>query len=467
MVKYLIKFVFILYNQMFNNMSVKTILAIFTTTLIFGSCALLNQPGTADDDVYFSNSNSSSNGQFKIPKVDLEKIKRENPSLIDTTKPSGYNNFEETTNPRAVLGYPTYKSEQDSIYKQHPEYSGYYQPYSIPPFSLREEYLRIKAERRQQRRLARINNRSNYGYSSFYNNGFDNWGNNNWGVNNFNNPWYGNSGWGFNNNWGPSFNFGWNSFNGWNTGIGFGCNNFNNPWAFNNFYNPWGFNGYNHWGFYNNYYPSGNAGVDNKSSSGQQGQNAPRQVIGSNLPSTNGGTIDNPNPNPLKYAPRATNRNGEVLDNNQGQPNQVRVVGSGGTLINTENGVQYVAPISENATQQGYSTYDRSIEQNNSQKEYRRANPQYAAPAPVPAETPRVNNSNYSQPNYNYQPSNSQPTYSQPSNNYNPPVYTKPSYDTPRSNGSFNGGSGSSGGGGGRSSSGGGSNGGTPVSRPR
>lgn len=459
MVIKLSKFVFVLYNQIINNMSVKSILALLTTTMFLGSCALLNQPATADDDVYFSTSNTSTSGLKKIPTVDLEKIKRENPSLIDTTKPSGYNNMEETSNPRAVLGYPAYKATQDSIYKQHPEYSGYYQPYSMPPFSLREEYLRIKAERRQQRRLARINNRRNYGYNNFYNQGF------NYGFNNFYDPWFGNTGWGCN-NWGPSFNFGWNTFNGWNAGVGFGFNNFYNPWALNNFYNPWGFNGYNPWG-YNNYYPWGNVGVDNRSSTGQQGQNAPRQVIGSNLPSTNGGTIDNPNPNPLKYVPRATNRNAEVLDNNQGQPNQVRVVGSGGTLINTENGVQYVTPRPENATPQSYPTYERSIEQNNLQNEFRRANPLYTSPTPIPAETPRVNNSNYSQPNYNYQPNNSQPTYSQPSNNYNPPAFSQPSYDTPRSNGSFNGGGGNSGGGAGRSSGGGGSAGGTPVSRPR
>lgn len=464
------KFVFVLYNQIINNMSVKSILALFTTTMIFGSCALLNQPATADDDVYYTNSNNLIGvGASKIPTVDLEKIKRENPSLIDTTKPSGYNNMEETANPRAVLGYSAYKATQDSIYKQHPEYSGYYQPYSMPPFSLREEYLRLKAERRQQRRLARINNRRYYGYNNYYNQGPGfNYGYNNFGYNNFCNPWYGNTGWGYN-NWGPTFGFGWNTFNGWNAGIGFGYNNFYNPWAFNNYYyNPWGYyNNYNPYGYYNNYYPSGNGGVDNRNSSGQHGQNQPRQVVGSNLPSTNGGTIDNPNPNPLKLAPRAPNANGDVLDNNQGQPNQVRVVGSGGTLVNTESGVQYVAPRSENATPQSYPTYERSVEQNNAQNEYRRANPQYAAPAPVPAETPRVNNSNYSQPNYNYQPNNSQPTYSQPSNNYNPPAYSQPSYNTPRSNGSFNGGGGNSGGGGGRSSGGGGSSGGAPVSRPR
>lgn len=445
-------------------MSVKSILALFTTTLLFGSCALLNQPATADDDVYFSGSSTLSSGLQKIPTLDLDKIKRENPSLIDTNKPSGYNNYEETENPRAVLGYPAYKAEQDSIYKQHPEYSGYYQPYSIPPFSLREEYLRLRAERRQQRRLARINNRNFNGYNSFYNNGFDNWGFNNWGMKSFYNPWFGNSGWGFNNNWGPSFNFGWNSFNGWNTGIGFGCNNFNNPWAFNNIYcNPWGFNSYNSWGYYNNFYPNGNVGVDNRNNAGQRGQNAPRQVVGSNLPATNGGTIDNPNPNPLKFAPRATNTNPAVIDNNQGQPNQVRVVGSGGTLINTENGVQYVAPRFENATPQSYPTFERSVEQNNTQTEYRRANPQYSAPVPTPVDAPRVNNS---QPNYNSQPANNQPTYSQPSNNYNPPVYSQPSYNAPRSNGSFNGG-GSGSGGGGRSSGGASPSGGAPVSRPR
>lgn len=440
-------------------MSVKSIIALFTSTLFFGACALLNQPQTADDDVYFSGSTGLSNRLQKIPTVDLEKIKRENPSLIDTTKPSGYSNYEETANPRAVLGYPAYKADQDSIYKKYPEYSGYYQPYSMPPFSLREEYLRLKAERRQQRRLTRINNRNFNGYNSFYNNGFDNWGFNNWGVNNYYNPWFGNSGWGFNNNWGPNLNFGWNSFNGWNTGIGFGCNNFYNPWAFNNFYyNPWGFNGYNNWGYYNNFYPNGNVGVDNRNNTEQRGQNVPRQVVGSNLPSTNGGTIDNPNPNPLRFAPRVTNANPEVLNNNQGQPEQVRVLGSGGTLINTENGIQYVAPRSENATPQSYPTFERSVEQSNSQTEYKKANPQYSTPVPTPVDAPRVNNS---QSNYN-----NQPTYTQPSNNYNAPIYSQPSYEAPRSNGSFNGGSSGSGGGG-RSSGGASPSGGVPVSRPR
>lgn len=459
-------------------MKVKSFIAIFTSAFFISSCALLNQPGTADDDVYFSNSSNTKKNATIIPTIDIEKIKRDFPSQVDPNKPSGYND-NGTANPNAVLGYPAYNAQQDSLYKINPELSAAYQPYKMPPFSLREQYLLAKAERRQQRRLARINNRNNYNSFGYYNNY-----NNNFGYNYGYNDGFFNNGFGYNNGWGysgfgPAINFGWNSFGGWNTGIGFGCNSFGynpfyNPYFYNNFYNPyytpWGYsNFYNPYGYYN-YYPNyNNGGNYHETPNTNPPQSKPRQVIGSNLPANNGGTIDNPNPNPLRTIERSSGS--EVPLKNIEQPNQVRSSGNTGTLINTPNGVQYIAPRNADAAPATYSTYDRSLEDSKRQTEYRNANPQYANPAPV--ETPKAwrndeQQSNYqvpvqSQPNNNYQ--NTQQRSSQPT--YNPPVYNpSPTYNTPRSSGGggFGGGGSSSGGGGGRSSGGGGGGG---VSRPR
>jgi uncharacterized membrane protein YgcG len=457
-------------------MKVKSFLAIYTLAFLISSCALLNQPGTADDDLYYSASDKIKKGNTIIPTVDVERIKRDFPSQVDPNKPEGYNYDNGTANPNTVYGYNIYKEKQDSIYKIHPELSATYQAYKMPPFSLRDEYLLAKAERKQQRRLARLNNRNNYNYN-----------NNNWGFNNgfYNNGW-GNNGWG-NNGWGPSINFGWNSYNGWNTGIGFGFNNFGfnsfyNPFYYNNFCSPFGFNNFhNPWvynNFYNpyshyNYYPNYNngGGFSNETLNNNQPQSKPRQVIGSNLPATNGGTIDNPNPNPLKTIQRP-NESEVQNKNNLDQSNQVRSSVNNSTLINTPNGVQYIAPRNAEVAPPIYSTYNRSVEDNRRQTEYRNANPQYATPAPI--QTPNAvrtepNQENqkptYSQPNYNNH--NNQQRRSQPQQNYNPPVYNPPTYNSPRSNdgggGRINSGGGSSGGGGGRSSGGGGGG----VSRPR
>ncbi len=454
-------------------MKVKLFLAIFTSALFISSCALLNQPVSADDDLYFSSTDNSNKGKTIIPTVDIEKIKRDFPSKADTNKPEGYNNDNETANPNAVTGYPIYKSNQDSIYRIHPELSAAYQAYKMPPFSLRDEYLLAKAERKQQRRLARLNNRRYY--SNNYNNfGYYNGYGNNYG---YYNAFGYNNGWG-NYGFGPSINFGYNCNNGWNTGIGFGFNNFGfnsfynpyfyNPYGYNNYYNPYGYN--NHYGYYNNYPHYNNGGnYLPESPNSNPSQSRPRQVIGSNIPATNGGTIDNPNPNPLKTIKRSSG--GEVPNQNIiDQPNQARSSGNSGTLINTPNGVQYIAPRSTEVIPPTYSTYDRSVENNNRQTEFRNANPQYANPAPIQNPNSVRSESNpqtpiYTQPNYYNQ--NNQQRNSQP--NYNPPTYTQPNYNpptnnTPRSNGGGNNGGGSSGGGGGRSSGGGGGGG---VSRPR
>lgn len=432
-------------------MKVKLFLAIFTLALFISSCALLNQPVSADDDLYYSSTDNSNKGKTIIPTVDIEKIKRDFPSKVDPNKTEVYYNDNGTANPNAVTGYPIYKANQDSFYKIHPELLASYQAYKMPPFSLRDEYLLAKAERKQQRRLARINN------IRFNNNNYNNFGYYNDFGNNFacNNGFY--NGYGYNNGWGnfgfgPAINFGFNNFNGWNTGIGFGFNNFGfnsfynpyfcNPFVFNNFYNPYGFNNYypnyNNWGNYSSETPKSNPS-----------QSRPRQVIGSNLPATNGGTIDNPNPNPLKTVKQSSGvevPNQNFID----QPNQARSSGNTGTLITTPNGVQYIAPRNSEHTPPSYSTYDRSVENNNRQTEFRNANPQYANPAPI--QTPNAVRSE----------TNPQtPTYTQP--NYTPPTYTPPTYNTPRSNGGGGGFSGgSSSGGGGRSSGGGGG-----VSRPR
>lgn len=421
-------------------MKVKSFLAIFTLAFFISSCALLNQPVSADDDLYYSSTDISNKGKTIIPTVDIEKIKRDFPSKVDPNKIEGYYNDNGTANPNAVTGYPIYKSNQDSFYKIHPELSATYQAYKMPPFSLRDEYLLAKAERKQQRRLARLNNRR------YYSNNYNNFGYYNGYGNNYNNSYY--NGYGYNNGWGnycfgPSINFGYNNYNGWNNGIGFGFNNF----GFNSFYNPYGYNNYyNSYGYYN-YYPHYNIGGNYlpESPNINPSQSRPRQVIGSNLPATNGGTIDNPNPNPLKTIKRSSGvevPNQNIFD----QPIQARSSGNTGTLITTPNGVQYVAPRNSELTPPTYSTYDRSVENNNRQTEFRNANPQYANPAPI--QTPNAVRSE----------TNPQtPTYTQPN-------YTPPTYNTPRSNGGGGGFSGgSSGGGGGRSS--GGSGGG--VSRPR
>ncbi|MCF8430110.1 MAG: hypothetical protein K9G64_08255, partial [Bacteroidia bacterium] len=241
-----------------------------------------------------------------------------------------------------------------------------------------------------------------------------------------------------------------------------GFNSFYNPY----FYNPFGFNNfcnpYNFYNFYNPHYNNGgnhSAEIPNNNPS----QSRPRQVIGSNLPATNGGTIDNPNPNPLKTVKRSSGNEVPSQNSNE-QPNQVRSSGNSGTLINTPNGVQYIAPRNTETAPPTYSTYNRSVENNNRQTEFRNANPAYAKPAPIqiPNEVRSESNQqnqtpNYNQPNYNNQQRNSQP-------NYNPPVYNPPTYNAPRSNGGGNNGGGGSSSGGGRSS---GSGGGGGVSRPR
>jgi hypothetical protein len=449
-------------------MKVKSFLAIFTLALFISSCALLNQPVSADDDLYYSSTDNSNKGKIIIPTVDIEKIKKDFPSKVDPNKTEGYHNDNGTANPNAVTGYPIYKSNQDSFYKIHPELSAAYQAYKMPPFSLRDEYLLAKAERKQQRRLARINNRNSY-YNNF---GFSNGNNNNYGYNNgiYNNS-FNNNGWG-NNSFGPSINFGWNSYNGWNSGIGFGFNNFGfnsfynpffySPYSYNNFYNPYGYNNYyNPYGYYN-YYPHYNNGGNYlpESPNNNPSQSRPRQVIGSNLPATNGGTIDNPNPNPLKTIKRSNGvevPNQNIID----QPNQARSSGNNGTLINTPNGVQYIAPRNTEVAPPTYSTYDRSAENNNRQTEFRNANPQYANPEPIQNPNAVRSETNPQSPTYT-QPNYTPPTYTQP--NYNQPNYTPPNYNAPRSNGGGNNGGGSFGGGGGRSNGGGGGGG---VSRPR
>lgn len=436
------------------NNTVKSIFVLCSTALLLSSCSTMNTQGTADDDLYFSKSvTNTNNGYKKIPTVDIEKIKRDYPSRVDTTKPGSYHVDDEfTANPRAVLGYPAYKATQDSIYKLHPEYSGYYQPFPMPPFSLRDEYLRQKAERRQQRRLARINNRRYYRNNGFYNSGV-NFGYGGYGYNNFYNPWYGNMGFGYN-NWGPSINFGWNNFGGWNTGIGFGYN----PWGFNNFYSPFSpYYGYNYYN-YNPFYPSIPYSTDRQNAINYQSKS--RQVIGSNLPATNGGTLDNPNP--LRTAPARNETPNQV---NPNDPNQGRMLGSGGTLINTPNGVQYIAPRSNETAPPSYSTFEKSREVNQNEIEFRKANPQYQQPTPV--EAPKENSPVYTQPRFNNEPRNNQYNTPPPAQNYSNPVFNQPNFNNSRPSGTFQGGSMNNGGGGSGRGNGGGGSMPAPTSRPR
>lgn len=415
-------------------MSVKTVFAVLATSILFTSCAVLNQPDSADDDLYYSKSTSTKKVKM-VPTVDLEKIKRENPSQIDPTKPSGYNN-NVTPNPNAAAAYPAYKAKQDSLYRLHPELSGYYQPYSMPPFSLSDEYKRIKAERRQARRLARINNRRYYnnGWGSYYGNyGYNNW-NNGWGYNNWN---------GF----GPSINFGWNSWNGWNTGIGFG---WNQPFysGYNSFYSPWNYYGYgNYYQPYYPYYPYYPSTPSEAHPNPNPPQSRPRDVVGSNLPATNGGTLENPNPNPQRVANSAGT---DVTP--AANPQTPAATNSGGTLINTPNGVQYIAPRTTQSNQ-AYPSNSTSVENTRSQNEYRQNNPQYfdnpANNNNQPQPNPNVNNSNYvPRTTDNYQQNNNnqnyQPRFVEPSRSTYQPSAPAPSNSAPRG-GSGGGGSASPG----------------------
>lgn len=437
----------------------------FLTLLMLNACSIIHEQGKADDDLYFSPNDNKKNTYSKIVPIDIEKIKKNYPSQVDPSKPSGYYS-EGTQNQNAVAGYPAYKQQQDSLYKINPQLSGYYQAYSIPPFSLRDQYLQAKIERRQARSLARINNRNNFNNFSFnngWNQGWNNWGWNNnnwnnWGWNSGFNNWGGNN-WGFN-NFGPSLNFGWNSFNGWNTGVGFGFNNFYDPWNYCNF-NQFGFYGnhpnnfwgYNPWMNYN-FFPS-NVDVNRNVRDNNQGISQPRQVIGSNLPAVNGGTLENPNPNPLKFIQSRSSNDANitpVVPN----PIESRTNGSGGVLINTPSGVQYISPSRVNNTPQSYNTFDKSVEVNKQQVEIQKANPQLfnVPPASSTPVAPNIDIPNQSRSNI------PQPSYQQP--NSSPPVYV-PS----RSNGG--GGNNNSGGNSSGGSRGGGSSGssGGGVSRPR
>jgi uncharacterized membrane protein YgcG len=450
-------------------MKVKLMLFVLSL-IVISSCSITKEQGIAADDLYFSTIDKSSHGSDKIIPIDIEKIKKDFPSQVDPNKPSGFYS-EGTPNQNAVVGYPIYKETQDSLYSINPQLSGYYQSYSMPPYSLRDQYLQAKMERRQARRLARINNRNNFnnfGFNSGWNNGCINgWNNNGWNNNGWNNGW--NNGFcGFNsfnnwngfNNWGPQFNIGWNNWNGWNTGIGFGFNN----WGWNNFYNPWGFYnqnfGFNPWGYYNYYpyYGVGNGEVRNTN----PGQSKPRQVIGTNLPATNGGTIDNPNPVPLKYT-QSRSTNDANIDPAIQIPNQSRTNGSGGVLIPTPSGVQYVSPSRDNNAPKSYETFEKSVEVEKQKAEIQKANPQifYQKPVEPTVVTPSQSRSNTPAPT-NPQPQYVPPSYQQPANNQ--PVYTPSRSNNGGSSGGGGSNSGSRGSSGG--SSGGGSNSGG-GSRPR
>lgn len=323
-------------------------MALVLSVSALGSCGSLSKFESADDDVYFSSKNSGHRAVM-IPKANVDSIMRVHPSRVNENQPSNRLYDGSTPNPNAALGYRDYKAKQDSLYKLHPELSGYYQPYSMPPYSLADEAARHKAERRHQRRLARINNRSIY--NSYWNSSF--------GASNFYSPWYmpnrfNNFGW-------PSYGFGWNSNTGWN--LGFGCNmgwnNWNNwgwcdPW-YSSWNSPYGF--YSPW---NNWYapPVYYMPQNNEAANNPGPVSKPRQVMGSNLPATNGGTVDNPNPN-QRILP-----NGGVATTNPNTTQLQAPAGNGGTLVQSPTGPQYVAPVGfqGNINPQAYGSYTRSTE---------------------------------------------------------------------------------------------------------
>ncbi len=351
---------------------------------LISSCSVINSLDVADDDVYYSSKTNSSKPVL-IPKANLDEIMRENPSKIDGTKPANKVNDGTSLNPNSSLNYTEYKKQQET---NNTESSVDEQKYEVPPFSQSDENDRLNYERRQQRRLARINNSIfynndyNYGYSNCYN-FYSNFGCNN----------------NFYSNWGNSFGFRLNCFNSWNFGFNYG----------NILFNPYG--GYQYspfWNYYYNPYYYRTPSI-RYSDSKPNNPSRPRQVISTNIPKTNGGSIDNPNANP-RFRSVSSDKENLNTTNPISQPEINAPKNSGGVLIPTENGnVKYVAPRNNesNSSQQYYPNNQKSNQNHQ----------QYSEPSNS-INKQNYLRSNHSEKNYN-QPRQTQPVYKEPSRTEN------------------------------------------------
>jgi len=415
------------------------------TVAMLSSCITAAQYNNAEDDVYYSPKASNRKAPVMIPDVDVDEIIKKNPPQYG--EPS--NRIDDvTTNPYAAIGYPAYKAEQDSLYKLHPELSGYYVNPNLPNSQTDE----------QARRLRRISSGSNwYGYNS-YNSwgwpslsvgyGWGNYGRYGYGYNY--NPWY--SGW----NIGWNSNYGWNL--GWNSGWGCGYNNWGYPYygygygcyPYSYYNNYWPYYGYGY-GYYNNpyywgypyYYGSGSSssgGSDNNSNPMER----PRPSVGSNNPPATGTGMASQNGNMVRSATSSGIGTGLPATNENPYMNRTLPANSG---TGTQPAASPYTPPPGSARldningRQVYTPPAPPVQQQPSQPSYGGMQPPSSQPAMQPSQRDVGGQQQYSQP--------SQPMFSNPS-----PMPSSPP---------------SGGGGGGRSVGGGGGShgGGGGVQRPR
>lgn len=279
------------------------------TVITLTSCITGAQFNNAEDDVYYSPKANKKN-PVMIPDVDVDEIMRKNPTQYG--QPT--NRVDDaTTNPYAEMGYPAYKAQQDSLYQQYPELSGYY----VNPSLMNSE------QDEQARRLRNMYSGSYNGSGSWntglgispwgpsfsigYSTGFGNYGNYGGyggyyggyggygGYGNYYSPynsWY--------SGYGPGWNMGWNSGWGWNGGwgspyFGFGWGGY--PYYWGGYYPYYG----NIW---HNHGSSNNGGGGDNSTPGPIER--PRPSVGSNNPPASGngggsgGGVVNQNPQMIR-----------------------------------------------------------------------------------------------------------------------------------------------------------------------
>jgi hypothetical protein len=393
------------------------------TVITLSSCITSAQYNNAEDDVYYSPKAGNKKNPVMIPDVDVDEIMKKNPAQYGTPT----NRLDDgTTNPRAAEGYPAYRAQQDTLYQQNPELSGYY----VDPSLMTSE------QEEQARRLRRINGGYNNYNSSYWNSGvgFNSWGsglslglgysnyyggygygNYGYGYGGYGNSYY--SPWGYN-SWGCGSGFGI----GWNSGYGWGgsswCNPFYSPYyGYGGFYNnPW----YGGGGYYNPYYYGGNNWNNgNSGNNGGDGGTAshpierPRPSVGSNNPPAQNDGSGNTNPG-------MTRSTIETTPSAPVQPKTYNPAPGAARLDNINGRPVYTAPAPSRSRPDAGNTY--------------------STPAPSSPQ-PQRSFGGQSQQNNN-QPA---PSYSNPS----PPMHQPSGGGGGRSVGGGGGGSRSSGGGGG------------------
>jgi hypothetical protein len=411
------------------------------TTAMLSSCITTAQYNNAEDDVYYSPKASNKKAPVMIPDVDVDEIIKKNPPQYGTPT----NRIDDvTTNPYAAIGYPTYRAEQDSLYRLHPEYSGYY----VDPSLTNSE------QEEAARRLRRVSSGGNWytgvgynswgwgptlsiglGWGTYGRSGYGGYG----GYGNYCDPWY--SGYGYGSGWGC------NSWGGWGSSWGYPYSSYyNNCWP-NYGYGYGYYNNPYYGGYYPYYYGNGYYGSNNNNSGG--GDNSPspierpRPSVGSNNPpatGSNGLTDQNgnmmrttaPSMNPATSAP-AANEN----------PYMTRTTPAAGTAGQPQQAAQPYTPASGSARLDNIN--GRQV---------------YTPPAPPVQQQP-------AQPSYGAQqaPVQQQRNTGGQQQQYQQPSYNNPAPSMPSSPPSGGGGRSVGGSGGGGRSSGGGGGGG--VQRPR